>query len=97
MKIISFENDFVCDKYLLIFCRIYCVELEIRYNDLGLNVIEKCVLKLKELGVKDEELKGFLGFGGELDLLEFILEKIEIKMFEEYKKIYAYFYYNLIN
>ncbi len=54
MKIISFENDSVCDKHLLIPCRIYCVELEIRHNDLGLNAIEKCALKLKESGVKDE-------------------------------------------
>ncbi|WRF03681.1 hypothetical protein KVC22_04875 [Helicobacter pylori] len=97
MKIISFENDSVCDKHLLIPCRIYCVELEIRHNDLGLNAIEKCALKLKESGVKDEELKGFLGFGGELDLLEPILEKIETKTLEEYKKIHAHFYYNLIN
>ncbi|WP_207573505.1 hypothetical protein [Helicobacter pylori] len=78
-------------------CRIYCVELEIGHNDLGLNAIEKCTLKLKELGVKDEELKGFLGFGGELDLLEPILENIETKTLEEYKKIHAHFYYNLIN
>ncbi|WP_187895795.1 hypothetical protein [Helicobacter pylori] len=97
MKIISFENNSVCDKHLLIPCRIYCVELEIGHNDLGLNAIEKCALKLKELGVKDEELKGFLGFGGELDLLEPILEKIETKTLEEYKKIHAHFYYNLIN
>ncbi|MFP6353301.1 hypothetical protein ACLGE5_08020 [Helicobacter pylori] len=97
MKIISFENDSVCDKHLLIPCRIYCVELEIGHNDLGLNAIEKCALKLKELGVKDEELKGFLGFGGELDLLEPILEKIETKTLEEYKKIHVHFYYNLIN
>ncbi|GAA7358357.1 hypothetical protein [Helicobacter pylori] len=97
MKIISFENDSVCDGHLLIPCRIYCVELEIGHNDLGLNAIEKCALKLKELGVKDEELKGFLGFGGELDLLEPILEKIETKTLEEYKKIHAHFYYNLIN
>ncbi|MFP6156305.1 hypothetical protein ACLGCH_03710 [Helicobacter pylori] len=97
MKIISFENHSVCDEHLLIPCRIYCVELEIGHNDLGLNAIEKCALKLKELGVKDEELKGFLGFGGELDLLEPILEKIETKTLEEYKKIHAHFYYNLIN
>ncbi|AYQ44890.1 hypothetical protein C1I82_02195, partial [Helicobacter pylori] len=97
MKIISFENDSVCDKHLLIPCRIYCVELEIGHNDLGLNAIEKCALKLKELGVKDEELKGFLGFWCELDLLEPILEKIETKTLEEYKKIHAHFYYNLIN
>ncbi|MGL2697269.1 hypothetical protein ACQJ8N_07465 [Helicobacter pylori] len=97
MKIISFENHSVCDKHLLIPCRIYCVELEIGHNDLGLNTIEKCALKLKELGVKDEELKGFLGFVGELDLLEPILEKIETKTLEEYKKIHAHFYYNLIN
>ncbi len=97
MKIISFENNSVCDKHLLIPCRIYCVELEIGHNDLGLNAIEKCALKLKELGVKDEELKGFLGFVGELDLLEPILEKIETKTLEEYKKIHAHFYYNLIN
>lgn len=97
MKIISFENHSVCDKHLLIPCRIYCVELEIGHNDLGLNAIEKCALKLKELGVKDEELKGFLGFGGELDLLEPILENIETKTLEEYKKIHAHFYYNLIN
>ncbi|MFP6135063.1 hypothetical protein ACLGAI_07680 [Helicobacter pylori] len=97
MKIISFENHSVCDGHLLIPCRIYCVELEIGHNDLGLNAIEKCALKLKELGVKDEELKGFLGFGGELDLLEPILEKIETKTLEEYKKIHAHFYYNLIN
>ncbi|WP_229259176.1 hypothetical protein [Helicobacter pylori] len=97
MKIISFENDSVCDGHLLIPCIIYCVELEIRHNDLGLNAIEKCALKLKELGVKDEELKEFLGFGGELDLLEPILEKIETKTLAEYKKIHAYFYHNLIN
>ncbi|WQY89219.1 hypothetical protein E5L46_04620 [Helicobacter pylori] len=97
MKIISFENHSVCDKHLLIPCRIYCVELEIGHNDLGLNAMEKCALKLKELGVKDEELKGFLGFVGELDLLEPILEKIETKTLEEYKKIHAHFYYNLIN
>ncbi|WP_187837344.1 hypothetical protein [Helicobacter pylori] len=97
MKIISFENASVCDEHLLIPCRIYCVELEIRHNDLGLNAIEKCALKLKELGVKDEELKGFLGFVGELDLLEPILEKIETKTLEEYKKIHVHFYYNLIN
>ncbi|GAA7652506.1 hypothetical protein MMM6_14510 [Helicobacter pylori] len=97
MKIISFENHSVCDKHLLIPCRIYCVELEIRHNDLGLNAIEKCALKLKELGVKDEDLKDFLGFGGELDLLKPILEKIETKTLEEYKKIHAHFYYNLIN
>ncbi|MGN8462946.1 hypothetical protein ACR9ML_07135 [Helicobacter pylori] len=97
MKIISFENHSVCDKHLLIPCRIYCVELEIGHNDLGLNAIEKCALKLKKLGVKDEELKGFLGFVGELDLLEPILEKIETKTLEEYKKIHAHFYYNLIN
>ncbi|WP_237418676.1 hypothetical protein [Helicobacter pylori] len=78
-------------------CRIYCVELEIAHNDLGLNAIEKCALKLKELGVKDEELKEFLGFGGELDLLEPILEKIETKTLPEYKKIHAHFYYNLID
>lgn len=97
MKIISFENHSVCDKHLLIPCRIYCVELEIGHNDLGLNAIEKCALKLKKLGVKDEELKGFLGFVGELDLLEPILEKIETKTLEEYKKIHVHFYYNLIN
>lgn len=97
MKIISFENNSVCDKHLLIPCRIYCVELEIGHNDLGLNAIEKCALQLKELGVKDEELKGFLGFWGELDLLEPILEKIETKTLEEYKKIHVHFYYNLIN
>lgn len=97
MKIISFENHSVCDEHLLIPCRIYCVELEIGHNDLGLNAIEKCALKLKKLGVKNEELKGFLGFGGELDLLEPILEKIETKTLEEYKKIHAHFYYNLIN
>ncbi len=97
MKIISFENHSVCDEHLLIPCRIYCVELEIGHNDLGLNAMEKCALKLKELGVKDEELKGFLGFVGELDLLEPILEKIETKTLEEYKKIHAHFYYNLIN
>ncbi len=97
MKIISFENNSPCDGHLLIPCRIYCVELEIAHNDLGLNAIEKCALKLKKLGVKDEELKGFLGFGGELDLLEPILEKIETKTLPEYKKIHAHFYYNLIN
>ncbi|GAA8647523.1 hypothetical protein KYTH83_11740 [Helicobacter pylori] len=97
MKIISFENDYSCDGHLLVPCRIYCVELEIGHNDLGLNAIERCVLKLKELGVKDKELKGFLGFGGELDLLEPILEKIETKTLAEYKKIHAHFYYNLIN
>ncbi|WP_187852689.1 hypothetical protein [Helicobacter pylori] len=98
MKIISFENNSPCDGHLLIPCRIYCVELEIAHNDLGLNAIEKCALKLKELGVKDKELKGFLGFGGELDLLlEPILEKIETKTLPEYKKIHAHFYYNLIN
>ncbi len=96
MKIISFENDSSCDGHLLIPCRIYCVELEIRHNDLGLNAIEKCALKLKELGVKDEELKGFLGLG-ELDLLEPILEKIETKTLPEYKKVHVHFYYNLIN
>ncbi len=98
MKIISFENNSPCDGHLLIPCRIYCVELEIAHNDLGLNAIEKCALKLKELEVKDEkELKEFLGFGGELDLLEPILEKIENKTLPEYKKIHAHFYYNLIN
>ncbi len=97
MKIISFENNSPCDGHLLIPCKICCVELEIAHNDLGLNAIEKCALKLKKLGVKDEELKGFLGFGGELDLLEPILEKIETKTLEEYKKIHAHFYYNLIN
>ncbi len=98
MKIISFENNSPCDGHLLIPCGIYCVELEIAHNDLGLNAIEKCALKLKELGVKDEkELKEFLGFGGELDLLEPILEKIETKTLPEYKKIHAHFYYNLIN
>ncbi|WRA99295.1 hypothetical protein E5L34_04920 [Helicobacter pylori] len=97
MKIISFENHSPCDGHLLIPCRIYCVELEIAHNDLGLNAIEKCALKLKELGVKDEELKEFLGFWGELDLLEPILEKIETKTLPEYKKIHAHFYYNLIN
>ncbi len=97
MKIISFENNSLCDGYLLIPCRIYCVELEIKHNDLGLNAIEKCALKLKELGVKDEDLKDFLGFGGELDLLKPILEKIETKTLPEYKKIHAHFYYNLIN
>ncbi len=97
MKIISFENDYSCDGHLLVPCRIYCVELEIGHNDLGLNAIERCALKLKELGVKDEELKGFLGFVGELDLLEPILEKIETKTLEEYKKIHVHFYYNLIN
>ncbi|GAA6985401.1 hypothetical protein ID0086_10620 [Helicobacter pylori] len=96
MKIISFENNSPCDGHLLIPCGIYCVELEIAHNDLGLNAIEKCVLKLKELGVKDEELKGFLGLG-ELDLLESILEKIENKTLVEYKKIHVHFYYNLIN
>ncbi|TPH62877.1 hypothetical protein [Helicobacter pylori] len=59
--------------------------------------IERCALKLKELGVKDKELKDFLGFGGELDLLKPILEKIETKTLEEYKKIHVHFYYNLIN
>ncbi|GAA7841172.1 hypothetical protein JP0186_10370 [Helicobacter pylori] len=96
MKIISFENNSPCDGHLLIPCRIYCVELEIARNDLGLNAIEKCVLKLKELEVKDEELKEFLGLG-ELDLLEPILEKIETKTLPEYKKIHAHFYYNLVN
>ncbi|GAA7109063.1 hypothetical protein Kyoto57A_15230 [Helicobacter pylori] len=97
MKIISSENHSVCDEHLLIPCRIYCVELEIRHNDLGLNAIEKCALKLKELGVKDEDLKDFLGFGDGLDLLEPILEKIETKTLAEYKKMHAHFYYNLIN
>ncbi len=97
MKIISFENDSVCNGHLLIPCGIYCVELEIRHNNLGLNAIEKCALKLKELGAKDKDLKDFLGFGNELDLLEPILEKIETKTLEEYKKIHAHFYYNLIN
>ncbi len=96
MKIISFENNSPCDGHLLIPCRIYCVELEIAHNDLGLNAIEKCALKLKELEVKDKELKDFLGLG-ELDLLEPILEKIETKTLPEYKKIHAHFYYNLIN
>ncbi len=96
MKIISFENNSPCDGHLLIPCRIYCVELEIAHNDLGLNAIEKCALKLKELEVKDEELKGFLGLG-ELDLLEPILEKIETETLPEYKKVHAHFYYNLIN
>ncbi len=96
MKIISFENDSVCNGHLLIPCRIYCVELEIAHNDLGLNAIEKCALKLKELEVKDKELKDFLGLG-ELDLLKPILEKIETKTLPEYKKIHAHFYYNLIN
>ncbi len=99
MKIISFENDSVCNGHLLIPCRIYCVELEIAYNDLGLNAIEKCALKLKELEVKDKELKEFLGLD-ELDLLKLlepILEKIETKTLPEYKKIHAHFYYNLIN
>ncbi|WP_237012782.1 hypothetical protein [Helicobacter pylori] len=96
MKIISFEDNSPCDGHLLIPCRIYCVELEIAHNDLGLNAIEKCALKLKELEVKDEELKGFLGLG-ELDLLKPILEKIETKTLPEYKKIHAHFYYNLIN
>ncbi len=96
MKIISFENNSPCDGHLLIPCKICCVELEIAHNDLGLNAIEKCALKLKELGVKDEELKGFLGLG-ELDLLKPILEKIETKTLPEYKKIHAHFYYNLIN
>ncbi len=97
MKIISFENNSSCDGHLLIPCRIYCVELEIAHNDLGLNAIEKCALKLKELEVKDEkELKEFLGLG-ELDLLKPILEKIETKTLPEYKKIHAHFYYNLIN
>ncbi len=100
MKIISFENNSLCDGHLLIPCRIYCVELEIAHNDLGLNAIEKCALKLKELEVKDEkELKEFLGLG-ELDLLKLldpILEKIETKTLPEYKKIHAHFYYNLIN
>ncbi len=85
MKIISFEDNSPCDGHLLIPCRIYCVELEIALNDLGLNAIEKCALKLKELEVKDEELKGFLGLG-ELDLLKPILEKIETKTLPEYKK-----------
>ncbi|GAA9036734.1 hypothetical protein BTM333_13730 [Helicobacter pylori] len=97
MKIISFEDNSPCDRHLLIPCRIYCVELEIAHNDLGLNAIEKCALQLKELEVKDEELKDFLGFGGELDLLKPILEKIETKTLPEYKKIHAHFYYNLIN
>ncbi len=96
MKIISFENNSLCDGHLLIPCRIYCVELEIAHNDLGLNAIEKCALKLKELEVKDKELKDFLGLG-ELDLLKPILEKIETKTLPEYKKIHAHFYYNLIN
>ncbi len=96
MKIISFENNSPCDGHLLIPCRIYCVELEIAHNDLGLNAIEKCALKLKELEVGDKELKGFLGLG-ELDLLKPILEKIETKTLPEYKKIHAHFYYNLIN
>ncbi len=99
MKIISFENDSVCNGHLLIPCRIYCVELEIAYNDLGLNAIEKCALKLKELEVKDKELKEFLGLD-ELDLLKLlepILEKIETKTLPEYKKIHVHFYYNLIN
>ncbi len=96
MKIISFENNSLCDGHLLIPCRIYCVELEIAHNDLGLNAIEKCALKLKELEVEDKELKGFLGLG-ELDLLKPILEKIETKTLPEYKKIHAHFYYNLIN
>ncbi len=96
MKIISFENNSLCDGHLLIPCRIYCVELEIAHNDLGLNAIEKCALKLKELEVKDKELKGFLGLG-EFDLLKPILEKIETKTLPEYKKIHAHFYYNLIN
>ncbi len=96
MKIISFENNSLCDGHLLIPCRIYCVELEIAHNDLGLNAIEKCALKLKELEVKDKELKDFLGLG-ELDLLKPILEKIENKTLPEYKKIHAHFYYNLIN
>ncbi len=100
MKIISFENNSLCDGHLLIPCRIYCVELEIAHNDLGLNAIEKCALKLKELEVKDEkELKEFLGLD-ELDLLKLlepILEKIETKTLPEYKKIHAHFYYNLIN
>ncbi len=97
MKIISFENNSPCDGHLLIPCRICCVELEIAHNDLGLNAIEKCALKLKELGVKDEkELKDFLGLG-ELDLLKPILEKIETKTLPEYKKVHAHFYYNLIN
>ncbi len=96
MKIISFENNSLCDGHLLIPCRIYCVELEIVHNDLGLNAIEKCALKLKELEVEDKELKGFLGLG-ELDLLKPILEKIETKTLPEYKKIHAHFYYNLIN
>ncbi|MGL2907497.1 hypothetical protein [Helicobacter pylori] len=91
MKIISFENASVCDEHLLIPCRIYCVELEIGHNDLGLNAIEKCALQLKESGVKDEELKGLLGFGGELDLLEPILEKIETKTLEEYEKFMRIF------
>ncbi len=96
MKIISFENNSPCDGHLLIPCRIYCVELEIAHNDLGLNAIEKCALKLKELEVEDKELKDFLGLG-ELDLLKPILEKIETKTLPEYKKIHAHFYYNLIN
>ncbi len=96
MKIISFENNSPCDGHLLIPCRICCVELEIAHNDLGLNAIEKCALKLKELEVEDKELKDFLGLG-ELDLLEPILEKIETKTLPEYKKIHAHFYYNLIN
>ncbi len=97
MNIISFEDNSFCDGHLLIPCKIYCVELEIRHNDLELNAIEKCALKLKELGVKDKELKDFLGFGGEVDLLEPILEKIETRTLVEYKKIHAHFYYNLIN
>ncbi|GAA8881629.1 hypothetical protein VN0909_08360 [Helicobacter pylori] len=96
MKIISFENNSPCDGHLLIPCRICCVELEIAHNDLGLNAIEKCALKLKELEVEDKELEGFLGLG-ELDLLKPVLEKIETKTLPEYKKIHAHFYYNLIN
>ncbi|EMH25514.1 hypothetical protein [Helicobacter pylori] len=98
MKIISFENHFSCDEHLLIPCKIYCVELEIAHNNLGLNAIEKCALKLKESGIKDKELKDFLGLKGKLEpLLDLVLEKIETKTHPEYKTIYTHFYCNLIN
>ncbi len=98
MKIISFENHFSCNEHLLIPCKIYCVELEIVHNNLGLNAIENCALKLKESGIKDKELKDFLGLKGELEpLLDLILEKIETKTHPEYKTIYTHFYCNLIN